>query len=59
MHVNEGDQKLTKWRKTWKKAWESQGKRFGMSEKGLGDKKSEVSRERTKEMSCESQEENI
>ena len=59
MHVNEGDQKLTKWRKTWKKAWESQGKRFGVSARGLGDEKSEVSKERSTEMSYGSHEENI
>ena len=29
-----------------KKALESQGKRFGVSERGLGDEKSKVSRER-------------
>ena len=41
------------------KAWESQGKGFGVSERGLGDEKTEVSRERSIEMSCGSHEENI
>ena len=42
-----------------KKALESQGKRFGVSERGLGDEKSEVSRERSTEVSCGSHEENL
>ena len=45
--------------KNLKKAWESQGKRFGVSEKGLGDEKLEVSRERSTEMSRKSHKENI
>ena len=42
-----------------KKALESQGKRFGVNERGLGDEKSEVSRERSTEVSCGSHEENL
>ena len=34
-------------------------KKIGMSERGLGDEKTEVSRERLTEMSCGSYEENI
>ena len=41
------------------KTWESQGKRFGVSERGLGDEKTEVSRERSTKISCGSHEENI
>ena len=41
------------------KAWESQGKGFGVREKGLGDEKTEISRERSTEMSYGSHEENI
>ena len=41
------------------KAWESQGKRFGVSERGLGGEKIEVLRERLIEMSCGSYGENI
>ena len=41
------------------KAWESQGKRFGVSERGLGGEKTEVSRERLIKMSCRSHKENI
>ena len=41
------------------KASESQGKRFGVRERGWGDEKTEVSRERSTEMSCGSHEENI
>ena len=40
-----------------KKAWESQGKRFGVSERGLGDEKSEILRERSTKVSCGSHEE--
>ena len=42
-----------------KKAWVSKGKRFGMSKRGLGDEKSEVSRERSTEMSYRSHKENL
>ena len=35
------------------------GKRLGLSEKGLGDEKTKVSRERSTKMSCGSHEENI
>ena len=35
------------------------GKRLGLSERGLGDEKTEVSRERSTEMRCGSYEENI
>ena len=42
---------------TLEKAWESQRKRFGMSEKGLGDEKTKVSRERSTEKNCRSHEE--
>ena len=46
-------------KKDLKKAWESQGKRFGVSERGLGDEKSEVLRERSTEVSCGLHEENL
>ena len=35
------------------------GKRLGLSERGLGDEKTEVSRERSTEIRCGSYEENI
>ena len=35
------------------------GKRLGLSERGLGDEKTEVSRERSTKMRCRSHEENI
>ena len=43
-------------KKDLKKAWESQGKRFGVSEKDLGDEKFEKLRERSTEVSCGSHE---
>ena len=46
-------------KKDLKKAWKYQGKRFGVSERGLGDEKSEVLRKRSIEISCGSHEENI
>ena len=38
-------------KKDLKKSWESQRKRFGVNERGLGVEKSEVSRERSTEVS--------
>ena len=46
-------------KKILKKLEETLRKKIGMSEKGLGVEKTEVSRERSTEMSCESHEENI
>ena len=39
-----------------KKAWESQGKRFGVSERGLGEEKSKILRERSIEVIYKSHE---
>ena len=46
-------------KKILKKLEETLRKKFGVSERGLGDEKSEVSRERSKEMRCGLYEENI
>ena len=46
-------------KKILKKLEETLRKKFGVSERGLGDEKSEVSRERLIEMRCGSHEENI
>ena len=46
-------------KKILKKLEETLRKKFGVSERGLGDEKSEVSRERLKEMRCGLYEENI
>ena len=46
-------------KKLLKKLEETLRKKFGVSERGLGDEKIEVSRERSTEMSCRSHEENI
>ena len=42
-----------------KKLEETLRKKIGVSERGLGDEKTEVSRERSTEMSCGSHKENI
>ena len=46
-------------KKNLKKLEETLRKKIGVSERGLGDEKTEVSRERSTEMSCGSHEENI
>ena len=46
-------------KKILKKLEETLRKKIGVSERGLGDEKSEVSRERLKEMRCGLYEENI
>ena len=46
-------------KKNLKKLEETLRKKIGVSERGLGDEKIEVSRERSTEMSCGSHEENI
>ena len=46
-------------KKILKKLEETLRKKFGESERGLGDEKLEVSRERSIEMRCGSHEENI
>ena len=43
-------------KKDLKKAWESQGKRFGVSGRGLGDEKFEIMRKRSTEVSYGSHE---
>ena len=46
-------------KKNLKKLEETLRKKIGVSERGLGDEETEVSRERSTEMSCGSHEENI
>ena len=46
-------------KKNLKRLEETLRKKIGVSERGLGDEKIEVSRERSTEMSCGSHEENI
>ena len=46
-------------KKNLKKLEEILRKKIGVSERGLGDEKTEVSRERSTKMSCGSHEENI
>ena len=46
-------------KKNLKKLEETLRKKIGVSERGLGDEKTEVSRERLTEMSCGLHEENI
>ena len=46
-------------KKNLKKLEETLRKKIGVSERGLGDEKTEVSRERSTKMSCGSHEENI
>ena len=46
-------------KKILKKFEETLRKKFGVSERALGDEKTEVLRERSTEMSCGSHEENI
>ena len=46
-------------KKNLKKLEETLRKKIGVSERGLGDEKIELSRERSTEMSCGSHEENI
>ena len=46
-------------KKNLKMLKETLRKKIGVSERGLGDEKTEVSRERSTEMSCGSHEENI
>ena len=46
-------------KKNLKKLEETLRKKIGVSERGLGDEKTEVSRERSIEISCGSHEENI
>ena len=46
-------------KKNLKKLEEILRKKIGVSERGLGDEKTEVSRERSTEMSCELHKENI
>ena len=46
-------------KKILKKLEETLRKKFGVSERGLGDEKTEVSKERSTEMSYESHEKNI
>ena len=46
-------------KKILKKLEETVRKKFGVSERGLGDEKTEVSRERLTEMSCRLHKENI
>ena len=58
MHENEG-LKTYQVRKNLIKLENPLGKRLGLSERGLGDEKTEVSRERSTEMRCGSYKENI
>ena len=58
MHENEG-LKTYQVKKNLIKLKNPLGKRLGLSERGLGDEKTEVSRERWIEMRCGSHEENI
>ena len=58
MHENEG-LKTYQVRKNLIKLKNPLGKRLGLSEKGLGDEKTEVSRERSTEIRCGLYEENI
>ena len=58
MHENEGLETYQV-KKNLIKLKNPLGKRLGLSERGLGDEKTEVSRERTTEMRCGSYEENI
>ena len=46
-------------KKILKKLEETVRKKFGVSERGLGDEKTDVSRERSTEMRCGSHKENI
>ena len=58
MHENER-LKTYQVRKNLIKLKNSLGKRLGLSERGLGDEKTDVSRERSTEMRCGSHKENI
>ena len=58
MHENEGLETYQV-KKNLIKLKNPLGKRLGLSERGLGDEKTEVSRERSIEMRCGSYEENI
>ena len=58
MHENEGLETYQV-KKNLIKLKNPLGKRLGLSERGLGDEKTEVLRERSTEMRCGSYEENI
>ena len=58
MHENEGLETYQV-RKNSIKLENPLGKRLGLSERGLGDEKTDVSRERSTEMRCGSHKENI
>ena len=58
MHENEGLETYQV-KKNLIKLKNPLGKRLGLSERGLGDEKTEVSRKRSIEMRCGSYEENI
>ena len=58
MHENEGLETYQV-RKNLIKLENPLGKRLGLSERGLGDEKTDVSRERSTEMICGSHKENI
>ena len=58
MHENEG-LKTYQVRKNLIKLKNPLGKRLGLSERGLGDEKTEVSRKRSTEIRCGSYKENI
>ena len=58
MHENEGLETYQV-KKNLIKLKNPLGERLGLSERGLGDEKTEVSRERSTEMRCGSYEENI